>query len=176
MTPHSKLLQKQAMHFRKTFNDLGLKFTVISKNPGNIVLKTSLSTPYHQRRITYIVLNDGLARDSSSHISMTTVLERPLVQIQELAPLASFLHQLSMTLPQLSLQLDLQSRNILIRESFICARDILPDALEYLDAVDLVLLQLDEPLRRLERGGISLSNARRMADYVSENCYEEMLS
>ncbi|MGI9278266.1 MAG: hypothetical protein ACR2PX_01355 [Endozoicomonas sp.] len=176
MTPPSKLLQKQAMHFKKTFNDLGLKFAVISKKPGNMVLKTSLSNHHHQRLITYIVLNEGLAKEASSHILMTTVLERPLVQIQDLAPLASFLHQLSMTLPLLSFQLDLDSRNILIRESFICARDLLPDVLEYLDTVSLILLKLDEPLRRLERGGISLSDARRMADYVSENCYEEMLS
>ncbi|WP_062264415.1 hypothetical protein [Endozoicomonas arenosclerae] len=176
MTPSSKLLQKQALHFRRIFNDLGLKFAVINQAPGNIVLKTSLTSRYHRRLLTYIVLNEGLTKEVTSHISMTTVLDQPLNRIDDLGCLAAFLHQLSMALPTLSLQLDLDSRKILVRESFICAKDILPDFLEYLDTVSLLLLRLNEPLLRLEQGGISSSDARLMADYVSENCYEEMLS
>ena len=168
-------LVKQARQMKKKLDDHNIRNAIVSQMDDGITFSLFTSFQRLPSLRSYIVISHGLVPGQSCNIVMTSVLSRSFESGENIAALAAFLQQLSLTMSPFHFLFDFDSRQVLIRQSSLCSNDAQPDPDLFISFVSLIAPKLDRAMARLESEPVSESDARLMADFLSENCYEEMV-
>lgn len=173
MAIDKKKLAKKARKITDSLDKNRCKASIAEEKDGQIMIQFSIPTPWCHAVPAYIILASGMM-PGTCNVIMTALPGKPLKLEENIRAIAAFLNRLSMLLSPVHFLLDLPSRQILIRQSLVCAMDVQPDPRLFIQSIQQTGDDLASALSRLELEQCSVRDARLMADFISESCYEAM--